>query len=169
MLILMIRKMAGWAALLITAVVCVATSPVEPHFGFMQKALTNEVVVEPGQILVKRYKVLLAAGSNQGNSSGVNKQATLFIAETRGCVLDTDGRRTCPADGGAIAPVDVLFLDGTTQMSLLERCGVGVDCEQTVQVRVRSHGDQRAAVNVVLRVEVRNAGSASEGLTIVPE
>ncbi len=136
----------------------------------MERNLSHPVRVEPGQIIVKDFKVTLTASSNQP-MNGSSRTATLSILGPNGCVLQADGGARCSFDGGSPAPAVALFLDGSRDLSVFPNCAAGVACEQTIQVRLTTNADVVApvTVNVELRALVLNAGTANEGLQIVPQ
>ncbi|MDP2274845.1 MAG: hypothetical protein Q8N23_16930 [Archangium sp.] len=165
----MFHKMAGWLAL--AMMMMASCSGSSTFYGSMERNLSDLVTIEPGQIVVKRYKVSLTASSNRGNEGGLSKVATLSILGASGCVRGSDAGGTCPADGGTTPLVEVAFLDGTKEMKVLPRCGFGVACEQTLQVRLKPSAELAGTlvVNVSLQARVLNAGFATDGLTIEPE
>lgn len=157
------------AAVLVAAVMFGACTYEELRmYGSFERGLTDPLSLEPGQIVIKPYKVLLSASSNSRNVDGISKRATLTVVGPTGCASGFDAG--CP-DGGTASVASAALLDGTTETKLFERCAFGSECQQTVQVRVRLHDDQTSAVTVgiVLRAEVLNAGYDGTGLTIVPE
>ena len=165
-LIAMFQKMAGWVAVSTALVGLSSCTGYQGPYGSIERNLNDPVTIEAGQIIVKRYKVSLAASSNPGT-----RVATVTILGPSGCVRESDGGGTCPPDGGTTGPVAAAFLDGSTEVNVFERCGVDVACEQTLQVRLKPRADLvgTVVVSVALRARVLNASFASDALQITPE
>lgn len=160
-------RVAGWVAWVVTAMICVASSPLGEVDRGKLLLLPQSVPLQRGDIVVKNYRVARTAGVNPSKFP-----TTVSVEPSRPCLGEPTGRFTCTEAAASGITIDVRMIDGSLKRPVFANCDANAACDELVQVRLRVEAapDQPVSAEFSLRLDMGSDGFLdSTGLSIVPE